>query len=80
MHKSEVLEELREDVRTEARAEGRAEQAHFMLLTIGRQHFGRAASRRQQEQLSAITDLERLDRMSKRLLMTSSWSDLLATP
>ncbi len=82
--KSEYLEELREEVRTEARAEGKAEGAMTMLQTailrLGRQRFGRAASRKQKTCLEAIADLPRLERIHERLLAAASWADLLATP
>jgi hypothetical protein len=88
MLKSEYLEELREEVRNEARAEGRVEgraegQAEALRVTIrslGRQRFGKAASRKQKAQLEAITDPSRLERLRDRLLDATSWADLLATP
>jgi hypothetical protein len=82
--KSEYLEELREDVRTEAREEGHveADRARLLrtILVLGGQRFGKAASRTQKAQLEGIDDLNRLERMSDRLLQVTSWSDLLATP
>ncbi len=78
--KSEVLEELREEVRTEARAEGRVEELRETILRLGRQRFGKAASRKQKSQLSSVVDRSQLRRISDRLLAAASWDDLLTTP
>jgi hypothetical protein len=86
--KSPYLEELREAVRLDALAEGRAEgeakgratALHEVIVALGRQRFGKAASQKQRAELDALTDLPRLERMRDRLLTATSWSDLLATP
>jgi hypothetical protein len=74
------LEELREAVRAEAYAEGKAEMLRYSVLSLGRQRFGKAASRKQKTQLRAVTDLAHLERIRDRLLDADSWQDLLATP
>ncbi len=82
--KSPYLEELREKVRTLARAEGKTEgQVETLRETVsqlGRQRFGKAASRKQKTQLNAIADVDRLERIRNRILTAASWDDLLATP
>jgi hypothetical protein len=78
--KSEYLEELREAVRTEAKAEGRAEELRAAVLDLGRQRFGKAATRKQKARVQAIADLAHLQRIRNRLLIAPSWDDLLSTP
>jgi hypothetical protein len=86
--KSPYLEQLREKVRALARAEGRAEgkaegraaALREAVLSLGRQRFGKAASRKQKAQLNAITDPDHLKRIHDSLLAAASWDDLLATP
>jgi predicted transposase YdaD len=58
--------------------EGRAEGAQRTLLHLGRKKFGEPeeATRRA---LLGITDLERLDRLTERLLDVATWQQLLET-
>ena len=49
------------------------------LLKLGRIKFG-PPSEQIEAALQAITDLERLDRLTERLLFVSSWQELLDTP
>jgi hypothetical protein len=74
--KSEYLEELREEVRAEGRVEGLREG----VLSLGRQRFGKPASRKQKAQINALTDLAHLKRILASSLTATSWDDLLATP
>ncbi len=76
MIKSAYLEELREQVR----AESKAEEARALVLRQGRKKFGKAPTKKQQQQLAAITDLARLEVLAERLLDVASWADLLAVP
>lgn len=69
---SPTWEAMRQDVRAEERRD--------TVLSIGRQRFARAPSRKQKADLDAITDPARLERMRGRLLTAASWADLLATP
>jgi hypothetical protein len=59
--------------------EGRADEARRLLLRQGRKRFGEPTTDLA-GQLQAIADLERLERLSERLLDAASWQDLLATP
>jgi hypothetical protein len=77
---SPYLEELREQVRALAREEGRAEAMREMVLSLGRRHFGKAASRKQKAQLNAVTDPAHLKRIFDSVLAATSWDDVLATP
>ncbi len=74
--KSPYLEELREKVR----AEGHAEGVRATLLRLGRQKFGKTPTKKQGEQLEAITELARLESLTERLLTVNTWSELLAVP
>jgi hypothetical protein len=58
---------------------GRIEEARAILLRLGRRQFGRV-TKATRTALESIVDLERLERMSERLLEVESWQDLLATP
>src|SRR5262245_22065918 len=71
---------LWDEIRAGGREEGRLEVAQAMILRVGRQHFGKAPTRKQQAQLRAIADLGRLERLGDRLLTATSWTDLLSTP
>jgi predicted transposase YdaD len=61
----------------EGRAEGRAEEARRILLRQGEIRFGLAdaASR---TMLETIAELERLERLTERVLKVSSWKELFA--
>jgi len=58
--------------------EGEVKRAKLMLLRLGRTRFG-VPSAAQESALHAITDLERLERLTDRLLQVDSWQELLAT-
>jgi hypothetical protein len=63
----------------EGRAEGRLKTLRETLHRLGRKRFG--PPRLEDEAvLNAITDTERLGRMSDRVLDATDWSDLLGTP
>jgi hypothetical protein len=63
----------------EGRAEGRAEEAQRILLRQCEIRFGLpdAGSR---TTLETIVDLEQLERLTERVLIVSSWKELLALP
>jgi predicted transposase YdaD len=63
----------------EGRAEGSTQEARRILLRVGRKRFG-GADEAVQAALQAIADLERLERMSERLLDVTTWGELLETP
>jgi hypothetical protein len=63
----------------EGRHEGRKESDQATILRLGRQKFG-SPNDTITTALTAIADVERLERMIDRLLIASSWEELLATP
>ena len=60
-------------------AKGEAAEARKILLRQGRKRFGEPAESTRDE-LSAIADLERLERLADRVIDAVSWDDLLSTP
>ncbi len=64
----------------EGRTEGRTEALQETLLRLGRQQFHSPPSEAVQDAIQAITDEGRLERMTDRLLIVSSWQELLETP
>jgi predicted transposase YdaD len=59
---------------------GRVQEARKLLLRLGRVKFGQPAGPEATAALEGMTDLERLEALSERLLQVSSWQELLATP
>jgi hypothetical protein len=78
MKESSTYQGILEDGRVEGRAEGRVQEARKILLRQGRKKL-KKPSPEVEAALQAITDLERLERMSDRLLTASSWEILLKT-
>jgi predicted transposase YdaD len=73
-----ILDEGREEGRKEGRKEGALREAQKLLLRQGRHKFG-APEPAVEAAVQAITDLDRLERMSDRMFDATSWQDLLAT-
>ncbi len=63
----------------EGQALGKTAEARTILLRQGRKRFG-PPEEPTVAALEGITDLERLERMSERLLDVAGWQELLATP
>jgi hypothetical protein len=61
----------------EGREEGRVEELHRVILRLGRVRFGEADEATRSE-IEAIRDIETLEELSERLVMVSSWAELLA--
>lgn len=61
----------------EGREEGKVEGARRMLIRQGQERFGPAAEAVRQS-IEAVTDLDRLEQLGVRLLLVSSWDELLA--
>lgn len=59
--------------------EGKEKQARRSILLFGEEKFGPAHTS-VHEQIDAITDLERLERMARRAVTATSWQDILDTP
>jgi hypothetical protein len=80
MLESSFAQAIRESPIYEAIVEqGRAEGYAKTLLLLGQKRFG-AAPEDVQARLQAIRDLERLKRITDRLLDVASWQELLDTP
>jgi hypothetical protein len=58
---------------------GEIKRAHHVLLHLGGRRFGPPTAA-DEAALLAITDLERLDRLTDAVLTAASWHELLATP
>ena len=57
----------------EGRVKGQIQEALRIILRLGRKRFGDAVRSR----LEVISDLERLESLGDRLLIVSSWDELL---
>ncbi len=58
-------------------AKGEIRRSHHVLVMLGRERFGRPGAKIEAT-LTAVQDLDRLDRMTKAILTAKSWADLLA--
>jgi len=65
-------------VLAEGRTEGRTQEAKRLLL-LGEQHCGQPDERTTRA-LTAMSDLDRIERIGARLLQAVGWDDLIATP
>lgn len=59
--------------------EGRVEAGQHIVLRLGRKRFGEPDAVTEAA-LKAITDPDRLEQLSERLLDVASWQDLLRAP
>jgi len=66
-----------EEAREEAREEGRAMEARKIILFLGGIRFGEAGDT-VVSRLDAISNLEKLEQLVERLLIVSSWDELLS--
>ncbi|TVS20783.1 MAG: DUF4351 domain-containing protein [Planctomycetaceae bacterium] len=57
--------------------EGRVEELHRMILRQGRRRFGEVDEAVRQR-IEAMRDIERLEDLSERLVIVSSWDELMA--
>jgi predicted transposase YdaD len=72
-----ILREGREEGREEGLAMGRVEEARAILLRQGTKRFG-TPSDQIRAALAGITQIERLEVLTERLLDVESWDELLA--
>jgi hypothetical protein len=75
MHESTAYDEIIE----EGELRGEIKRSHRMLLLQGGERFGQPDAAVESE-VTAIRDLDRLDRLAHAVLTASSWQELLATP
>jgi len=74
---SSFYQVLQERGREEGVRRGRIHEARRILIRQGRIRFGRL-DKSTRAAIEAINDLDRLERLSDRLLTATSWADLLA--
>ena len=60
----------------EGRVKGQIQEAMRIILRLGRKRFGDAGDA-VRSRLEVISDLERLESLGDRLLIVSSWDELL---
>jgi hypothetical protein len=72
-----IIEEGLAQGRAQGRAEGRAEGERRLLLLFGEARFG-PPDDPARSRLEAISDIDVLERLARRLMTVSSWSELLA--
>ena len=72
-----ILAKGRVEGREEGREEGELREARKLLLRLGRKRLGSPPAETEAA-LNAIADLDRLESLSERLLLVSSWDELLA--
>ncbi len=63
----------------EGEARGELKRSHRLILRLGRKPFG-DPDVATQARLTAITDLDRLERLAEAIFTANSWEELLATP
>ena len=71
-----ILAEGRTEGLREGREEGREEEARTLLLRLGRKHLG-PPSRRISSAIKSMTELQRIEQLTERLLDVKSWDELL---
>ncbi len=76
MKESTTYQGIVEEGREEGREQGRIEEARKIILRQGKKKFGKANAAITAA-LEGTADLERLERLSDRLLTAASWQDLL---
>ena len=79
MRESDTYQAILDEGREEGLVKGRIQALHHTLLRQGRKRFGEPDEATRQA-LLAITDADRLDLLSERLLDVGSWQELLAGP
>jgi predicted transposase YdaD len=75
MRESSTYQAILREGRAEGKAEGKAEEARRMLLLFGREHLGPPAPEFEMR-VEAMIDVEQIEKLSKRLLGSSSWEEL----
>jgi hypothetical protein len=66
-----------DEIRALGREEGRVEGVRATVMRQGRQKFGKAPTKKQQQALAALIDLDQLETLAERLLQVDSWAELL---
>ncbi len=76
MRESSTIQAFIEEGLQQGRSEGKAQEARGIILLLGQMRFG-AADDAVKSSLDEIHDLERLEALIKRIMIASSWDDLL---
>lgn len=79
MQESTAFDEVMDEGLARGRLEGEVRGKVRVLLRLGRKQFGNPNPATESE-LSAIQDLDRLERLADSILTAKSWQELLATP
>jgi hypothetical protein len=78
MRESSTYQAILDEGREEGQVQGALREARKILLRQGGHKFGKPEPA-VETAIQAITDLDRLERMSDRLLTVTTWHDLLTT-
>jgi predicted transposase YdaD len=73
-----ILEEGEAKGKAEGRLEGKAEEARRILLLLGQRRFGEP-SPEETAALEALTEVDKLEELTVRLLHVASWRELLGS-
>ena len=76
MRESSTIQAWLEEGRMKGLQEGLAEEARRIILRLGQIRFG-VPDETVKTQLDAIPQLDELERLTERLLIVSSWDELL---
>ncbi|MGC8640123.1 MAG: DUF4351 domain-containing protein, partial [Isosphaeraceae bacterium] len=76
MRESSTIQAFIEEGRVKGLAEGKAEEAREIILRQGRIRFGEPDTT-VKARLEAISNLEKLELLGDRLVIVSSWDELL---
>ncbi len=76
MKESSTYQAILAEGRTEGLEEGREEEARTLLLRLGRKRLGQP-SRRISSAIKSMTDLQRIEQLTERLLDVKTWDELL---
>jgi predicted transposase YdaD len=79
MTESTTYQAILREGEAKGKAEGKAEEARRLLLRLGRKQFGPAPANFEAA-IQAMTDVEKLEDLSERVLEVSSWDDLFNKP
>ncbi len=77
MEESSTIQAFIEEGRRKGLQEGKAREARRIILLLGRIRFGEAGDA-VVSRLDAISNLEKLEQLMERVLIVSSWDELLS--
>jgi hypothetical protein len=76
MKESVTYQAIIEEGLAEGLAKGELEEARKILLLLGRRHFGEPSAEALAA-VNALTDVQKLEELTVRLLQATSWHELL---